>query len=85
MDSVTCLACGETVTIEGCDVIGACDGSMFCFECGAEIDADTGEPTLLCGECYGCGLLRDHDTFDVTQQERQALRDKIRQQQGGNP
>ena len=77
-ETVTCLVCGKTVTIDDCDVIGACEGSVFCFDCGTEIDADTGEPTLLCGKCYGCGLLQAHDAFDVTQRERQELLDKTR-------
>lgn len=54
LGNITCRKCKETVSIEECDVLGACKGNVFCANCAAEIELSSGLPALLCGECDSC-------------------------------
>lgn len=43
-DAITCPSCGKTETDNhgGWDVLGACEGNVFCTDCHCEFDPDTG-------------------------------------------
>jgi len=64
-----CGACNQSITVDDCDTIGACPGSLFCPECNEEIGGD-GEPTPLCGECEGCKLLISMGEFEIAKSRR---------------
>jgi hypothetical protein len=71
---VRCKCCGESSRLDDCDVIGACEGNAFCGVCSSEIDADDGQPALLCGSCQCCKELKENDEFDDIQTRRQLRR-----------
>jgi hypothetical protein len=43
VETITCPQCGHADDLDGFDVLGACDCNLFCQQCHAEFDPDTGE------------------------------------------
>ena len=72
-DLLQCQACQCIDTIDGYDCIGACPGSVFCNSCNTEISIETGEPTKLCGDCWGCQSLKTFGDWDEALKERGEL------------
>lgn len=71
---IKCGACGELVDPDSCGVLGACFGNMFCEECETEIDMNTGDVALLCGNCDTCRDLMIDGDWGALQRERERQR-----------
>lgn len=71
-DLLKCGSCGFEGTLDDFDVIGACHGNVFCNTCGTEVDSSSGEPKLLCGECWGCQGLKESGAWEQTQLKRRS-------------
>jgi hypothetical protein len=68
-ESLTCLHCFSSHRIDAFDVVGACDGNVFCPDCNCEIESDTGMPALLCGQCGDCETLMIEGRFGPRQDQ----------------
>ena len=53
---VKCLECEYCAPTEQFEVLGACEGCIFCPRCGCEIDSVTG---LEHEDCEECGILAE--------------------------
>jgi hypothetical protein len=71
-DKMECRVCGFAGTLDDFDCGGACPESLFCNSCGTEIDGD-GVAAPLCGDCWGCKMLKDEGTFDAEQERRKTI------------
>ena len=47
LQKIKCPKCNWTGSEEDCDGAGACDGCLFCPECGVEFDSVTGNVHTL--------------------------------------
>jgi len=56
LDQIICGACGESITLDDCDSIGACEGNLSCNLCNEEINGD-GKAAEPCGKCDACKSL----------------------------
>lgn len=65
-----CNGCGFSGALDEFDVFGACPGNLFCNNCGTEFNGSTGEPALLCGNCFGCESLKQDGEFEDAQRQR---------------
>lgn len=74
--SFTCPGCQKTVTFDDADVLGACEGNVFCPDCSTEVEPTTGLPGVLClsCDCGGCTSLRNLRGGDRLAKHREALR-----------
>lgn len=70
--AIFCQVCKSDTTLENCDDCGACPGNVFCIKCCHEIDMK-GNPTLLCGKCDACRVLRSQGDFEMWQENRKRI------------
>jgi hypothetical protein len=50
-DFSRCPRCGFIGDLDSFDVLQACDGCVFCQQCGTEFYFDTGKEHTVCKEC----------------------------------
>lgn len=74
-ETVTCPVCGKSAPTDEFDAGLACPGKVFCTDCHTEID-DEDRVALLCGNCYGCVVMKEGGKFDQLQAARASLRDE---------
>ncbi len=87
-DVIQCPQCDNKATVENHDVMGGCDGCLFCNACGCEID-DDGGPHVCDLDAEGCKeaiyfCVNDSDGLIKMQKKRREIwNDKTRLRETG--
>lgn len=54
IDPLKCSECNYESNLDAFDIIGACGTNVFCPQCNAEIDSETGKLVARCQHCDAC-------------------------------